>query len=236
MASAPVRGVLFDLDGTLLDLDLHAFLRRYFGALQGVLAELAGPDGARRAMDAVLDATEAMAVPHDGLTNQCVFERRFNEMTGLDIVAAAPLLDTFYEDIFPGLRGESGPAPGGREAMQAALGLGLRVAVATNPIFPRRAIEHRMRWAGIGDLAPHVVTSYETSTACKPHGAYFREVAAALGVAPHECVMVGDDAMLDMAAADVGMRTYYVGSGTAEADYAGDLDAFADLLPRLVGD
>ena len=28
-----MRGVLFDLDGTLLDLDLGAFLSRYFDAL-----------------------------------------------------------------------------------------------------------------------------------------------------------------------------------------------------------
>ncbi len=32
-----------------------------------------------------------------------------------------------------------------------------------------------------------------------------------LGVAPATCLMVGDDRALDMPAADLGMRTFYVG-------------------------
>ncbi len=38
-----------------------------------------------------------------------------------------------------------------------------------------------------------------------------------------------------MPAADIGMRTYYVGSDPkAVADYRGTLDELAELLPRLV--
>jgi len=47
--------------------------------------------------------------------------------------------------------------------------------------------------------------------------------------------MVGDDRALDMPAADVGMRTYYVGADeSAPADMRGSLDELADLLPRIV--
>jgi len=49
--------------------------------------------------------------------------------------------------------------------------------------------------------------------------------------------MVGDDRSLDMAAADVGMRTYYVGPDErAHADWRGGLVEFAALLPRLTQD
>ena len=58
-----------------------------------------------------------------------------------------------------------------------------------------------------------------------------------LGVTPVSCVMVGDDRSLDMPAADLGMRTFYVGGDLGvPSDWSGTLDGFADLLPRLVED
>jgi FMN phosphatase YigB (HAD superfamily) len=121
--------------------------------------------------------------------------------------------------------------------VETALGLGMRVAVATNPIFPLEAVRHRLDWAGLGDLPVHVITTYEVMHATKPLPAYFRETAEMLGVEPRACLMVGDDPLLDLPAADVGMRTYYVGARTdVSADYCGDLGQLAALLPRLVSE
>jgi FMN phosphatase YigB (HAD superfamily) len=45
--------------------------------------------------------------------------------------------------------------------------------------------------------------------------------------------MVGDDPVLDMSAADVGMKTFYVGDGDGvRADYRGTLSELADLVRR----
>jgi FMN phosphatase YigB (HAD superfamily) len=119
--------------------------------------------------------------------------------------------------------------------VKLCLELGLKVAIATNPIFPRDAVAERMRWAGIDDLRVHVVTTYEDMHATKPHTAYFSETATMLGVKPTSCVMVGDDRMLDMPAADVGMRTFYVGRDRGvPSDWRGTLVAFEELLPRLL--
>jgi HAD superfamily hydrolase (TIGR01549 family) len=117
----------------------------------------------------------------------------------------------------------------------AARNLGLRVAVATNPIFPRIAVDHRIAWAGLDGIDFDLVTTYEHMRACKPQADYFVQVADELDVDPAECLMVGDDPRLDMPAADVGMRTFYVGSGNrVAADYRGTLTDLAALLPRLV--
>jgi HAD superfamily hydrolase (TIGR01549 family) len=136
--------------------------------------------------------------------------------------------------VFPGLRGEFGPMPGARRALETSLGLGLKVAIATNPIFPRSAVDERLRWAQVADIEVDVVTSYENMHATKPHAAYFAEVAELLGVEPSECLMVGDDRQLDMSAADLGMRTFYAGRGSRIlADWCGTLNDLAELLPRL---
>ncbi len=235
-----LSAVLFDLDGTLLDIDLDSFFEEYFSALGPVLAEALGNRvSAEEGLSAVMAGTQAMMRPHPGTTNAAVFNARFHELTGadLDLDEYAAPLERFYAEVFPGLRGRMGPMPGAREAVRTALGLGLRVAIATNPIFPRSAIEERMRWANVADLDVHFVTSYENTHATKPLGAYFAETAEQLGVTPHRCLMVGDDRSLDMPAADIGMRTFYVGAPpTPSADWAGTLEDLAALLPRLVQD
>jgi FMN phosphatase YigB (HAD superfamily) len=229
-----VRAVLFDLDGTLLDLDLADFLRKYFESL-GALIARHFPDG--EVMRAILDSTAAMQQPHAGRTNQEVFYEQFQMRTGHDLDASWEVFEAFYTERFPLLGTAYGPAKGARRAVETALELGLDVVVATQPIFPRIAIEHRLAWAGLSDLGLERLTTYEIMHACKPLADYFREAAAMTGREPSECLMVGDDRTLDMPAADVGMRTFYVGSDSGtHADWCGDLDRLADLLPHLAAE
>jgi len=232
-----LAAVLFDLDGTLLDIDINSFLDDYFGALGPVVA-LVLEEGVDPSfgLNAVLAGTSAMVEPHPGLTNQVVFNRHFRSLTGadLDLEKFAMPFERFYAEVFPTLRKAIGPRDGARDVVQTALDLGLKVAIATNPIFPLSAIRERMRWAGVDDLAVDLVTSYENMKATKPLPTYFTQTASLLGVEKADCLMVGDDRGLDMGAADVGMRTFYCGAAPIPAcDYHGDLLALAALLPRL---
>lgn len=230
-----MRAILFDLDGTLLDLDLSGFLKRYFTALDEASAPLAAAHPPGEFMASLHRAVGRMMDPHPGETNEQVFYRELRETTGVDLREHWPIYERFYTEVFPTLAGTSGPASGAREAVTTALDLGLKVAVATNPIFPRVAVEHRLAWAGLTDVAFDVVTTYEEMLACKPHADYYRQTAAMLGVPPAECLMVGDDRALDMPAADVGMRTYYVGDDPdAAAGLRGTLAELAELLRRIV--
>jgi len=226
-----LRGVLFDLDGTLLDLDLGAFLNRYFITLGSVASpHFPGVDF----MGALLASTSAMQRPHPGRTNKEVFDDDFLARTKVDLDGHREMLDTFYRDVFPTLGDGYGPARGARAAVETARALGLRVAVATQPIFPAVAIMHRLAWAGLADVEFDAITTYETMRACKPLPAYFEQTAAMIGCAPDECMMVGDDSGLDLPAAAVGMRTFYVGDDPkACADHRGTFEDLSALLPRL---
>lgn len=232
-----LSAVLFDLDGTLLDIDIEPFLREYFAVLGPVVAEVIGrPGDAAFALQAVIAGTEAMSAPHPGMTNEEAFNVRFAQIAGTDLSVgeAASVVSAFYDEQFPGLRGARGPRQGAAQAVQAARDAGMKVAIATNPIFPAAAIRERLRWAGFSPEDFAVVTSYEYMRATKPHAAYFRQIAEELGVEPSACMMVGDDPVLDLSAADVGMKTFYVGPPLpVVADWAGSLSDLAKLLPRL---
>ncbi len=232
-----LRAVLFDLDGTLLDIDLDGFLRQYFAALGPVLAEITGSGvSERQGLSAVMESTSAMCSDRTKRTNREVFEARFLHLTGTDLSAdaAAQRIGAFYADEFPSLKGGHAPRPGAAAAVKAARDSGLVVALATNPIFPLQAIRERMRWAELDESWFDVVTSYENMNACKPDARYFADVARLLDVSPEECLMVGDDAALDLPAGRVGMRTFYVGAGIPdERCDRGDLDDLRAGLESL---
>ena len=230
-----MRAVLFDLDGTLLDIDIDAFIRRYFARLGPVVARVAG-DGfsPEQAIDVVMRSTQAMMQPHPGKTNQVAFDEAFVRLTGADLGLAYEEFTRFYDTVFPTLGKGLGPVAGAVEAVECSLALGLRVAIATNPIFPEVAIRQRMAWAGVSGLDIPLVTTFELMHACKPSPDYFLETASLLGVAPADCLMVGDDPQLDLPASNVGMSTYAVGiDRPTDATYAGSLLDLPALLRRL---
>jgi FMN phosphatase YigB (HAD superfamily) len=227
-----MRAILFDLDGTLLDLDTAEFMGRYFRAIRAIPT----PGWTGELLDSVAIATEEMLGRHPGRTNADVFWERFEQVTARPREQWEPVFEEFYATAFPRLQQGAGPSDGALRAFGAARTRGLTVVIATNPMFPRVAVDHRLAWAGLADLPADVlVTSFETSTACKPWPEYFSEVADRIGIAPSDCLMVGDDPSMDLGSRDAGMKAWLLDEPPAgrTTDYVGSLDQLADLIDRL---
>ncbi len=232
-----IAGLLLDLDGTLLDIDLPSFLRAYFVALEEASREIRTGDGdTTSVLQAIRAATDAMMQPHPGRTNREAFAEVFEDLTGLTYDEVWPVYERFYAQVFPRFGRLARPAAGAREVIDTASRLGLAVVIATNPIFPEAAVRHRLAWAGLDGLDVPV-TSYENMTACKPQREYFLEACSLIGRDPQDCLMVGDDRFLDLAAAEVGLRTYYVGDDPdAVSDWRAPLEQLPALLEALTRD
>ncbi len=199
--------VLFDLDGTLLPMDQDAFINTYMELLGNYLA----PYGynPRTLVAAVWSGTSAM-VQNDGTrTNESAFWQDFCEVLGPGVRRDEPLFEEFYATAFSGARTVCGVSTAMVELVQELKARGLTLILATNPIFPAVATRQRIRWAGLnpGDFAH--ITTYENSRFCKPNPNYYRELLAAVGKSPENCLMVGNDVGEDMIPAQcLGMETF----------------------------
>ncbi|MFO7246008.1 MAG: HAD family hydrolase [Thermaerobacter sp.] len=219
-----LRAVLFDLDGTLLDLDMERFLPVYMDALAGFLSDYLP---AATLTDAVMASVGAAIADVDPrFTNEDVFWREFRRRTGYDLDTLREPLERFYRDVFPRLGGQARPVPGARDVVADLAGAGLKLALATNPIFPRAAIEARLAWAGIEPRWFDFIADFETMHACKPQPAFFLEVCSRLGVEPARALMVGNDPVIDIRGAQqVGMATYLVEGAPAPGSFEREVGA-----------
>ncbi|MBQ8238980.1 MAG: HAD-IA family hydrolase [Oscillospiraceae bacterium] len=201
-----ITTVLFDLDGTLLPMDQDVFVKTYFGLLAKKLAPHGyEPDAL---IKAVWTGTGAMIKNNSGKTNEDMFWDTFCAIMGADCRKDEPLFREFYENEFSQVRQVCGFAPKAVDVIALVKRRGFRVALATNPLFPAIATESRARWAGLDPADFELITTYETSTACKPNPDYYREVLARLGVSAAECLMVGNDVDEDMMARELGMEVF----------------------------
>jgi FMN phosphatase YigB (HAD superfamily) len=229
MTSVTPKALLLDLDGTLLDLDGNDFLDDYTRAVAAWMAPLVPPE---RFESVLLEAAiPVMVQSHPDRSNRDVLWEALGR--ALDIPPARlwshfeGFLATDLSRIHPG----GAARPGAHRLVAAARRRGLKLAVATMPIYPRVVVDERLRRAGLREVPWDVVATDEMHSV-KPDPAYFREIAGRLGIPPSDCLMVGDDYFQDLPARKAEMATFYVGPELFGLDPgpAGDLDTLAAWL------
>jgi FMN phosphatase YigB (HAD superfamily) len=234
-----LQAILFDLDGTLLQLDTMEFVNEYLREISTAAAPVVEPEHFTKAL---LASTNVMIQKREvRQTNAEVFWQDFRRRIGEEKAASLePLLNDFYAHRFNCIARVTRPHDQAGAVVQKALDLGLRIVLATNPVFPESAIRDRMNWAGVGDFPWDLVTTYENMYSSKPHPSYYLEVASRIGVNPNNCLMVGNEMENDIIpAVSASMRTYFVTDDVSEnsaggfgADGCGDL---SDLIYWLMG-
>lgn len=201
-----IKAVLFDLDGTLLPMDQDVFVGAYFKGLATHLV----PCGyeSNKLIKAVWAGTEAMIKNNGEKTNEAVFWDVFTSVFGEGALEDIPHFDKFYSEGFPKIKAVCGYDERAAEIVGMLKAAGLKVVLATNPIFPAIATETRMGWAGLNPSDFELYTTYENSIHAKPDLAYYTDICNELGVRPEDCLMVGNDVDDDMVAEALGMQVF----------------------------
>lgn len=202
------RAIFFDLDGTLLPMDLDEFLGTYFKALVGFVARR-GLD-ASAFHDALMAGTKAMMEHDDAATNAETFWGVFFGLVDEGAADWQALLDEFYATEFGAIGANVQPNEAMVRAVATLKEKGYPLVLATMPMFPMRAVEWRLRWAGLDPVDFARVTHYENSTATKPKLTYYAENLAACGVSGRDVLMVGNNTVEDLAIRGLGADAYLV--------------------------
>ena len=225
-----LKAILFDLDGTLIDVDLNQFVPGYLKLLANSVAHLIPP---KKMVPAILKASEFVNNNDGKIPNEEAFSNAFFPVEGYEKDEIRPLFDKFYEEDFKILQKFTKKKPEARKVIQTAFNKDYKVVIATTPVLPLTAIEQRLDWAGIGDFPYDLITSIENTRATKPNLLYYQLIFKYLNVTAKECIMVGDEDK-DMVCARLGSQTFLVNSSntklsskTPEPTFRGEL---IDLL------
>lgn len=201
-----IKAVLFDLDGTLLPMDMDGFVKAYFGLLAKKLA----PFGyeSEKLISTIWAGTKAM-VKNDGKqTNEKAFWEVFCSVFGQNAIKDEPIFDEYYRTDFNQVKAVCGFNSQAAKTVKAIKEKGFRLALATNPIFPAVATTSRARWAGLDINDFELYTTYENSYHCKPNTEYYKDILKKMNLSAEECLMVGNDVDEDMIAESLGMKVF----------------------------
>jgi FMN phosphatase YigB (HAD superfamily) len=235
--SAP-RAVLFDLDGTLLQVEMDSFIPAY---VEGLASHFSDVTSRRQFADAMVRATFALLRGSDDKrTNQHLFLQMLEQQVGIAPTMFAERFARYANDGMHGLKPLIEPLELARELLSLCFARDWKVIIATNPVFPRALVDARLRWGGLDDFPYHLVTSYENTRFCKPHPGYFLDILESFDLRADECVMVGNDTEHDLAAGRVGIPTYLVDTWLVDRlgngyhyDYRGDHASLLAFLKEI---
>lgn len=211
MTQTAYRAIFFDLDGTLLPLDMDAFMGGYFLSIESFVEEH-GLD-VKRFTDALRGGIGAMAHNDGTHTNEEVFWQIFLKDVG-DMTPQGGdwkvLLNEFYEKDFGEIGAGMPLNPLSSVVVETLQEKGYPLALTTMPMFPARAVDWRLNWGDIDPEAFTRITTFENSSAIKPNTAYYEENLAAFACKPEEVLMVGNNTREDLACLKVGMPAYLI--------------------------
>ena len=174
--------ILFDLDGTLLPMDQDKFMHAYLGGLSAKMA----PYGyePKALIKALLDGTMAMYQNDGRRTNEELFWDVFADELGPGIRNYGDVLENFYRNEFQQVRHSCGFDPDAAKAIAALKDMGLRVVLATNPLFPASASESRIRWGGWSRRISSCTPPTNTAATASPIPPIFRRSWTSWGWSP----------------------------------------------------
>jgi len=222
--------LLLDLDDTLLNSNMDSFIPTYFQALSKELAPHIAPE---LMLGALMSGTKRMLESEDfSQTLEQVFNAEFYPQINSPREKIANTIENFYDHIFPTLGRLTTPKPEAKPFINWAFSQGFRIAIATDPIFPRKATYHRLRWAGFEPEQFEIISTFEHFHFSKTHPAYYAEVLGRMGWPDGPVLMVGNDMDRDIRPAQMlGLATYHVDDepATPSTPEAGGRGKLADL-------
>lgn len=232
-----IKNVLFDLDGTLLPMNQDEFVKCYMPLLakcfvkKGIMPDVT--------VASVWKGVGAMVQNDGSCTNEECFWECFEKCTGVLRAEVEKETLDFYANEFNQAIVSTKPNPLADRIVKELKKQGIKVYLATNPIFPKIATMNRIKWAGLSVDDFEYITTYETSHYCKPNPRYYKELMEKFHLESKECIMVGNDVEEDLSIRTLGVKTYLVTDClenkknlSIDSEYTGSLEKLSEMVRK----
>ncbi|MGD8458543.1 MAG: HAD family hydrolase, partial [Anaerolineales bacterium] len=215
--------LLIDLDDTLISNQMDTFVPVYLDTLGKHLTNHGDPE---LLISEFLAAFKSMMRnTRPDFTLKDTFDQNYYPQTGINYETLHPIIDDYFENHFSLLKYLTKPRKDAVALVQEAIKRKYRIVIATNPIFPKSAIKHRLNWGNLplNDYEFSIITTYENFHYTKPNPAYFAEILAQMGWIDEPAVMIGNDIKADIKPARaMGLPTYWVKNDNDYTEFTPD--------------
>jgi len=218
-------------------MDMKLFEKLYFSSISEGLSDLIGQ---KELINNIWASTYAMVKNLEYKTNEEVFMEDFQRRIEGDLETYKERFNRYYDDGFIETRAAVLENKFILRSVKVLKDKGYKAVVATNPIFPMKAIEHRIRWAGFEPDDFEYISNYENNHYCKPQLQFYEEILRDINKDASECIMVGNDVQEDLIAGKAGIKTFLIKDHmihrTGEeitSDYIGSYEDFYRFVKEI---
>jgi len=217
-----LKAVLFDLDNTLILFDEQKYFKSYVTQLAAAFADIIPFEKFHHHL---IFASQELLKNNGEMSNADYYMNAFTQ--GLEFSRAElwQRFLNFYATEYDQFQALVTVAPGVAELFRHLAAVGLKVVIASNPMFPLSIQEKRLSWANLENYPFALITHIENMTFCKPRLEYYQQICEIIETDPADCLMVGNDPVNDIIVTRLGMKTFLTVDGRA-------VDASALALSR----
>ena len=165
-----LKAILLDLDNTLILFDEARFYQGYFRKIETLFQDIMPP---YKFVQQLIMATRAMVQNNGEMTNAEYFIRAFNEQSANRRAKLWSRFLHFYDTEYDKIKINVTLPDNLHETFDKIVQTGLKLVLASNPIFPLNAQMKRLAWAGLDHFHFDLVTHIENMSFCKPRIEYY---------------------------------------------------------------
>lgn len=212
-----IKNILFDLDGTLINIDQEGFNKEYMDGVAQFFAKY-GYD--KNNTIKLLWGAIMVIVNNDGkCTNEEVFCNYLEKNLNMNRETILKIFDEFTNSEYDLLKKYVKKVDLVTKAINLLKEKQYNLILATNAVFPYDIVKKRASWGNIDINDFSFVTNIDNMNYAKPNINYYKQILELNNLKAEECIMFGNDLIEDLAIEKLGIDCFIITDNMINGEY-----------------